>query len=82
MIVTAKMVCSLKGHKPVNKIKETDAHIYGKSCNRCGISLPPVHFKLGNSLPPPDSTKEEIEEWKLFCKIKDEEFREEHGSAK
>jgi len=50
-----KIICFFIGHSPITEYVETENHIYGKRCNRCGKPLGMSLF--WHSMPAcPDST--------------------------
>jgi hypothetical protein len=71
-----RIVCFLKGHKPVARMVECDASVTAFSCERCGMRfIIPMFHKWIRKFPPKHTS---ISEYQKYCDGRQSEFMKEH----
>lgn len=69
------IICFFLGHKSVPMLVENDICLFTTGCSRCkcGVGFP--HWKRIASIPPPNSTPEELKTWKNYVEEHQNELR-------
>ena len=68
--------CLFTGHAETEKyFTETADSIYTKRCSRCKQTVGMPYWKGIKDYPPPNSSKENLAEWKKFCDSEIEDLK-------